>query len=186
MRISRDREKLADAVISFVSHTKYCGITKLLKLLFFLDFTHFREAGRSVTGLTYRAWSKGPAPADVWSEVKRGATTFLADAVTVNEIPDEETARHFTKISPRRAFDGKYFSRRERRILDELVEIYRDAKANELVEITHLKNSPWCKTLKKSGPNSTIDYMLALDGKSTRELPRDEIEARVAEFAEEI
>jgi hypothetical protein len=27
-----------------------------------VDFTHFRETGRSVTGLDYQAWKMGPVP----------------------------------------------------------------------------------------------------------------------------
>jgi len=40
------------------------GKTKLFKLLYLLDFHHFRETGRSVTGLEYRAWKHGPVPFD--------------------------------------------------------------------------------------------------------------------------
>ena len=33
----------------FASNTRHCGKAKLFKLLHLLDFTHFRETGRSVT-----------------------------------------------------------------------------------------------------------------------------------------
>jgi uncharacterized phage-associated protein len=60
MEIDRQREKLAAAF--FAANTKYCGVTKLCKLLYFLDFIHYRQTGRTVTGLEYRAWPKGPVP----------------------------------------------------------------------------------------------------------------------------
>ncbi len=72
MLISHEREKLLEAVKYFAANTKYCGLTKLFKLLFFFDFTHFRETGRSVTGLNYQAWQRGPVPADLYGEIKAG------------------------------------------------------------------------------------------------------------------
>jgi len=43
--IDHDREKLLNAVVYFVKETKHCGVTKLVKLLYYLDFFHFKEAG---------------------------------------------------------------------------------------------------------------------------------------------
>ena len=62
MLISREREKLINAILYFASNTQHCGKVKLFKLLYLLDFAHFRETGRSVTGLDYRAWKMGPVP----------------------------------------------------------------------------------------------------------------------------
>jgi uncharacterized phage-associated protein len=62
MLISRDREKLINAIIYFAGNTRFCGKTKLFKLLYLLDFHHFRDSGRSVTGLDYHAWKNGPVP----------------------------------------------------------------------------------------------------------------------------
>jgi len=184
MAITHEQEKLSDAIHFFVKHTKSCGITKLLKLLFFLDFTHFQRTGRSVTGQVYRAWKQGPAPSDVWRELRNGAPTFLSEAVSINYVPSEETGKTFAKIVPKRQFDGRFFSKREQRILENLAEIYRDASANDMVEISHLKNSPWDRTLKQQGEDAVIDYMLALDG-GPSQLDEDEIRARLDEEKEE-
>ena len=184
MVITHEQEKLSDAILFFVRHTKSCGITKLLKLLFFFDFTHFQQTGRSVTGQVYKTWKRGPAPSDVWRELRNEAPTFLSDVVSVNYIPNEENERTFAKIVPRRKYDGRFFSKRERRILENLAEIYRDATANDMVEITHLKNSPWDRTLKQQGENAVIDYMMALDG-GPSQLDEEEIRARLDEDKEE-
>ena|ERR1700722_5067286 len=186
MKISHDREKLADAVVFFVTRTQTCGVTKLLKLLFLLDFEHFRQTARSVTGLRYQAWPKGPAPYDVWSEVKGGARSFLADAVKVDYVPNEEKGTTFARIKPIREFDGKYFSRREREIMERLVEIFGEATTDQMVDITHKPDSPWFKTKKTKGMNAEIDYMLALDGKTKPQLSEAEVRARLAEFEEEL
>ena len=184
MAITHHQEKLSDAILYFVRHTNNCGVTKLLKLLFFLDFTHFQQTGRSVTGQQYRTWRYGPAPSNIWRELKAGAPTFLSDTVSITSIPNEETNKTFAKLRAKKKFDGRYFSKREQQILELLAEIYLDASASDMVEITHLKNSPWDRTLKKSGENTVIDYMLALDD-GPAQLDIQEIQARLEEDAEE-
>jgi hypothetical protein len=49
--ISRSRQKLIQTAVFFASNTQGCGKVKLFKLIYLLDFAHFRETGRSVTGL---------------------------------------------------------------------------------------------------------------------------------------
>jgi uncharacterized phage-associated protein len=70
MLIDRTRQKMLEAIIFFARSTKDCGKTKLIKLLFLLDFEHFRETGRSVTGLDYYAWKMGPVPVQLYNELE--------------------------------------------------------------------------------------------------------------------
>ncbi|EQD63619.1 hypothetical protein B1B_06949, partial [mine drainage metagenome] len=39
-----------------------------MKLLYLLDFEHFRQTGYSVTGMEYHAWKMGPVPTDLFEE----------------------------------------------------------------------------------------------------------------------
>lgn len=183
MLIAYEREKLANAIKFFVQNTRNCGITKLFKLLYFLDFLHFREAARSVTGLKYIVWPKGPAPRELWHEIKSGLKDDLANAIAVID-PDPSEDRHLTKITVRTEFDGRHFSKREMRLLVQLAEIYRDARASDMVEVTHLRGAPWDVTKKQSGPDSEISYMLALDGRGADQLDIEEAADRVAEREE--
>ena len=66
MIITHHREKLINAIIYFAKNTTYCGKTKLLKLLYFLDFYQFKQTGKSVTGLDYFAWKMGPVPKELF------------------------------------------------------------------------------------------------------------------------
>ena len=68
MLISRNRQKIINAIVYFAANTQNCGKVKLFKLLYLLDFAHFRETGRSVTGLDYHAWKMGPVPFDLMQE----------------------------------------------------------------------------------------------------------------------
>lgn len=183
MLITREKEKLADAIIFFVKKTKYCGLTKLFKLLYFLDFIHFQETGRSVTDLKYETWKYGPAPKKLWKEIQKGLSEILAKAVQFQYIDTDEINR-LTKITPLRKFEGKHLTRREKRIMETLAEIYLEATADQMIEITHIKGRPWDKTKKEKGLNAEIDYMLALDGANENQLDADEIKFRIKEMNE--
>jgi len=60
---NHNNERLVQAIVYFAHHTRSLGKVKLFKLLYLLDFEHFRQTGRSVTGQEYRAWKMGPVPA---------------------------------------------------------------------------------------------------------------------------
>lgn len=168
------REKLINAIIYFATNTEFCGKTKLMKLLYFLDFKHFKETGKSVTGILYDAWEMGPVPVPVFDELSGDMQPDLAAAVRVI------TRDKLQQIIPRQKFDGKYFTKREKRLLEELVFIFKDAKADDMVESTHLYNAPWDKTKKEKGLKQRIDYFLALDD-TPESLSREDACDRVRE-----
>lgn len=161
--ISHNSDKLRDAVLFFAGHTKLCGLTKMMKLLYYLDFIHYRQTGKSVTGMTYYAWEHGPVPADVFSELSRGEDRGLGLSRVVAVIPKGE---RFKQVTPKKgvSFDGKYFTPREMTILNRVAEIFREADADTMVESSHLRHEPWDKTKRERGEGAVIDYDLALDG----------------------
>ena len=172
------KEKRVNAIVYFCRHTRNLSMTKLFKLLFFLDFLHFKEVGRPVTDLEYFAWDYGPVPAELFFEIKeRRAPPEILRCIVEEKDPlsGESKGQYFKSIkSP----DLEVFSQREIRILEEVSEIFRDAKATEMTEITHLKNEPWHKTLKTKGERAKIDFLLALDkdAKIDEDLARDRLE----------
>ncbi len=97
------REKQINAVIYFARNTKICGKTKLMKLLYFLDFKHFKQTGKSVTGLNYFAWRMGPVPRELFDEINSGMKPDLAKAIEIEAI------EKFQKIHPRQHFNSDFF-----------------------------------------------------------------------------
>ncbi|OGP55921.1 MAG: hypothetical protein A2Y65_04600 [Deltaproteobacteria bacterium RBG_13_52_11] len=179
--ISHNREKLLNALVYFSKSTRFCGKTKLFKLLYFLDFIHFRETGRSITGLNYYAWDKGPVPQDLFHELKQ-PDTDLKETIALLEQSEDEDYR-LCRVIAKKPFDPKYFSRREKKIMEELSFVFKDALAKDMVEITHLSGTPWDKTMKEKGPGKRIDYSLAVDG-SKGSLSLEEIKERMSEIKE--
>jgi len=160
--IEHNREKLLNAVLYFLRNTKHCGTTKLCKLLYYLDFLHFRQTGRSVTGLRYYAWGYGPVPSDFWREVTKSPGKDLLQIVAISE---KAKAEDFTEMKPKGRFDARWFSKREMRIIEYLSRHFRDARADQMVKVAHMRNQPWDTTVRTKGRNAEIDYMLALDNR---------------------
>src|SRR5471030_2891987 len=86
MLIDRSREKLINAIIYFADNTNSCGKTKLFKLLYFLDFEHFYQTGRSVTGMEYFAWRMGPVPVALYDEINV-LSPDMAEKIEISSIP---------------------------------------------------------------------------------------------------
>lgn len=177
MIITHHREKLINAMIYFATHTKYCGKTKLLKLLYFLDFKHFKQTGKSVTGQDYFAWEMGPVPRELFEELSGKMRPDMKAAI--HDLPEEG----FQKIRPKKRFDNQYFSKKEMKLLEDISFIFEDAKADDMVESTHLQNEPWDRTLKQKGEFKKIDYMLAVDSEIVS-LPYEEAKDRMEERSE--
>lgn len=185
MLITYQRQKLINAILYFAQHTKYCGKTKLLKLLYFLDFSHFKMTGRSVTGLNYSAWRLGPVPQELFKELSGKMQPDLKSAI--HDLPkcqvQDQPKQPIQLIRARRNFDGQYFSNNELKLLEEIAFIFKDATAEQMVESTHLKNQPWDLTLHQKGEFKEIDYMLAVDGVGGS-LTINEVRERVEERIE--
>lgn len=170
----RRREKLKNAVLFFVQKDKTVGLTKLMKLLFYLDFRLYRECGESLTGQTYKAWPFGPVPADVWAELheKKDASLNLSSVVKiipVTEDPRDEAAGIKLKAIPKAKFSDRYFTGRELREMRAISEMFMGLTAKLVSKASHAHNDPWDITIKAKGQGAVVDYELALDGMSEEE-----------------
>ena len=170
------REKLVNAITYFAKNTENCGKTKLMKLLYYLDFWHFKETGKSVTGLDYHAWRKGPVPRDLFLELDNMRPDLKAaiDIVTRGSL---------RKIVPKQEFEDRYFTPREKRLLEEISFIFRDANAEDMSNASHLANAPWDRTFKEKGEWAKIDYLLSIDDAKGC-LPYEEAKERMEEIEE--
>lgn len=160
MIIDHSRDKLMNAIIFFSQSTNYCGKIKLYKLLYFLDFEHYKQTGRSVTGMEYSAWPKGPLPRQLDAEFTFFDNESNPD-ISITSIPTN--MQDMLKVIPKHPFDPKHITKREFRIMKELAGRYKEAKAKDMIEATHLENEPWHEIYVKQGKrNEPIPYELAL------------------------
>ncbi len=157
------REKLLNTVLFFAKKTKYPSLVKMFKLLFFLDFYHFKMTGRSVTNLDYFALPFGPVPTSFYEEVKKGnVPEDMKDKLTMIPLETERGTPAF-EFKAKKQPDLAVFTPREKQLLDNLAFTFKNTSPSQMSEISHLKNKPWDKTIKEKGPNALIDYLLAID-----------------------
>ncbi len=160
MLVSRSRDKLINAILYFAERTRGLGKIKLFKLLYLLDFEHFRQTGRPVTGMEYRAWKMGPVPAalvQIWDDLD-------ADVAEAIEIRPEKVYDYVrANVIPKRRFDDAHFTPRELRILADLAERYADDLSEKMTDVTHDENGAWASVWQDgAGSDQVIAYRLAL------------------------
>ena len=180
--MNRLREKLINAFIYFVSNTDYCGITKIGKLMFFFEFEHFSQTGVPPIGLSYSAADDGPLSFDFWSEINKGVFThdFAEIAVPVAVSYSADVKGHMIRLKDGIKPNMKVFSPREQRILKEVAEKYRSARAVDMSEITHEDKKPWDRTIKEKGKNAPIDYLYAINEDSP--ISQEDAESSLEDF----
>ena len=161
--INHHREKLEGAIAYFVGNTSHCYTLKLFKLLNFLDFEHYRQTGRSVTGLDYHAFELGPVPTKLYYQIQSD------DAEKVVALEVRETMDDLSNTLVRReyktnaGFDDSYFTRRELEIMERLVLFFKDTNSNDMSKYSHDPKLPWKKIYGKGeGRGCLIPYELAL------------------------
>jgi uncharacterized phage-associated protein len=176
MLVDRSREKLINAIIYFAENTRACGKIKLFKLLYFFDFEHFRQTGRNITGMEYFAWKMGPVPTALYDEINV-LSSDMADKVKFSTIPYRDG--EMLKITPLAKFDESHFSKRELRIIKQLVKEFKDTLADDMIEKTHLKHLPWHRVYVEEGKKQGhIPYEYALDIQETKDMQDAIIENR--------
>ena len=163
MFVSHQREKLINAVLFFTKFTKHCHKLKLFKLLCFLDFEHYRQTGYPSIGLEYLAWPMGPVPVDFDNELDNPGADLLA-AVRLTPRKDRDSgALVRLDIAPKRNFDPRFFSKRELRLMRELMLYWNDARGEDMTEVSHLRGLPWAVVYRNGlGKGQRIPYNLAL------------------------
>lgn len=170
-------QKIINAIIYLVNNTKDCKKTKLFKLLYYLDFIHFKRFGLSVTGFDYITMQYGPVPSRLLSYFeKNDFPEEFKRSFSVEKVTDDEDKYSFKILLKNKKPDLEWFTPNELSVLEEVVEIFRDAPAKDMVEATHFHNTPWDRTVKTKGMGKNIDYLLAVDEETT--LALEEIKER--------
>jgi uncharacterized phage-associated protein len=109
--------------------TKHVHILNLFKLLNFADFEHFRQTGRTITGLDYQALPQGPVPTKLYKEIKRGGDDDLKAAVNIHTVTDDINDKNVRRdLKSKVLFDSKWFSKRELQVMARVVEFFPELK----------------------------------------------------------
>ena len=130
-----NRERLINVIVYFARNTQYCGKIKLFKLLYLLDFEHFRQTGKSVTGYDYQAWKFGPVPIDLMEEWEEFGDD-LRSRVHIMEEKVIDYDRQAVVVNDEVMFDPDRFTPRQLRIMETIAERYRSTYSAKLIDVT--------------------------------------------------
>ena len=132
--------KIAGLVTYFIQHSKpdFNDKLKINKLLFFADFTHYKNYGASISGLSYRAIKYGPVPSNY-------------DNIYAYLENEQLISSQFLKMSnggarevfvSEAAFDKNLFSEEEHETLSAITEKFANISTWDIVELSH-KEKAW-------------------------------------------
>lgn len=164
-------QKIINGIKYFVKNTFKVGRTKLFKLLYFWDFIHFKMYGFSVTGYIYHTFPFGPVPRELYEQIREESLPdqFNSEIKIVEDKSNDDSFEQFKKfkvIVKNKEIDLDWLSPNERKTLELVAEIFKYSSGREMTEVTHLRNSPWDKTIKEKGMGKPISYELAVDDES--------------------
>ena len=120
--INKELNKRIHAIIYFSKNIKYPFELTMFKLLYLLDFKHFKQAGRPVTDLKYFTFRKGPVSMEFYKEIKEDKlSTEIKKCLDIIVERDDLTKEvKFIRFIPKIRLDLKVFTKREQKILEEL------------------------------------------------------------------
>jgi uncharacterized phage-associated protein len=147
-------EKMQQVILYFLEsiNNVHLGRTKLMKLLYFVDFDHLEKYGRPVTGAVYRKLPHGPYPKDAEKLIKRMESMGLVKQVRVGT---GQYAQH-RLITLGAKFNPDAFTGAEMQTLEKVATDWADATAAQIEAATHAE-APWAGT--QAG--KVIDYEMA-------------------------
>lgn len=149
-------EKFAEMVIYFsekISPYK----TKMNKLLFYADFSMFKQSCFSISGVRYKAIDMGPVPNNFQSIFEYLANKGEIDIYTT-EFPQGYSGEQFIARSDR-PFNPELFTEDELEVLKKVATTFKSTSTNDIIELTHLEEA-WKKNEKDK---SVISYEYAFE-----------------------
>lgn len=155
-----DFEKVANIITWIASKVSDLYKTKLAKLMWLADFTHFSLKGVSITGLAYVRLPYGPAPDRF--HILLG---LLQDSGQIEIVTKEFDEYAGDLIKPTKNPDLSGLSASEEAVLNAVVGRFGSSTSKELSELSH------CEVLWQSRPGgAALPYVEAESVRLVREL----------------
>ncbi len=129
--------------------------TGMNKLLFFSDFTMFKNTCYSISGMRYSAISMGPVPNNFQTIFEFLANNEDVDIHT-KEFPEGYTGEKFVARKDK-PFKPEMFSEKELKTLEKISRIFSKKTTKDLIDLSHME-SAW---KKNKDSKSLISYQYA-------------------------
>lgn len=121
--------RLRNLLLYIINNCDYPFYTKLNKILFYIDFTSYRERGQAISGLAYQALSFGPAP-ERWDRIYSAFDDITPVICKIN-------GREGTMLRTNSVADESVFIEEEREIIHIVCSVLGPKSSRELTELSH-------------------------------------------------
>jgi len=142
-----DLDKVVEVINYLALNVPMIHKVKLMKMLWYSDFLHYKRENTSITGFAYNALPMGAVP-------EGHKTLVLLDGVFYDEVPYDDYVGY--KFKPAPDFKIKLLSESEISTIDEVIRNFKDYKTKDIVNRMHEEEA-----YKKTGENQLISYKYA-------------------------
>lgn len=129
-------DKIGNTIVFLASRIKNISKTKLLKLLYILDEISIKKSGIPFLNLEYKVWKFGPVASELFVEFS-SSPSMLKDYII------RKHSKGHDYIVAKKEFNDDEFTQNEIELLEFVVERFNSASADDLIDFTHRKLSPW-------------------------------------------
>lgn len=146
--ILANQDKIGNLMILLAERINPLYHTKLIKLLYLIDESAIKDSGVPITWLDYQLWQYGPVAPE--SFYIKGDNNIFGKFIST------EKTQFGSIVKSNIPFDNKQFSEYEMSIIDMIINKYGRMSAEELVNITHEKDSLWSITKEENDEDFEI------------------------------
>ena len=147
--------KIKNILLYFIEKGHGVYITKMNKLLFYTDFLSYRERGKGMTGLAYKAIQHGPVPVR-WDRIYSFYDEICQEIVVFSD------GREGTVLKSNLSPDLSDFSDEEQRILEAVYHRFKNESPSQISETSHLEEA-WKQYVNS---DKLIDFNMAFSLKA--------------------
>jgi len=134
-------EKFAELVLYFFGHLDNLFKVKLLKLLFYCDFQHYRLFGRAITGQRYRAIQHGPVPQEYGQRLQEMVQQDLLQASFHSSLVQSSDGSPVLVHKATRAARLEVFTDTERQVIQQVFHRLGRKTRVELENLSHTERA---------------------------------------------
>ncbi|HEX8426669.1 type II TA system antitoxin MqsA family protein [Hymenobacter sp.] len=152
-----DAEKFAELVLFFFQHIDNLFKVKLLKLLFYCDFQHYRLTAHAITGQRYRAIQHGPVPQEYGQRLQEMVQQDLLAASFHESLVQSDNGSPVLVYKPKRKANLDIFSASEREVIELVYQKLGKKSRLELENLSHTERA-WKENKAQNGRISYQEY----------------------------
>ena len=153
-------KKLTEMVVFFTEKMNPWK-TKMNKLLFYADFSLFKNSGYAMSGVRYRAINMGPVPNKFNSIFDYMANNDDVD-IYITDFQDGHTGEQF-KPGSNRKFNQELFNKKELEVLNQVADRFKNTSTSDIIEISH-QELAWKENFENG--KKLIDYNYSFELKA--------------------